>query len=129
LLIRTRRPPRTWFYPNFGLLFAVALMPYFWWTTVFTVFTILWQNVYHWSAIMTAVRFIPIGVFAFAMSFTGGLARRISPKWIILSAQLAVIVATILLAFADSEEHYWPFAFPAFIIGTTGAMLTYTHTK
>lgn len=72
---------------------------------------------------------IPIGVLAFAMSFTGPLSRRISPKWIILFGQGILIVATILLAFADGPDKYWPFVFPAFILGSAGAMLTYTHTK
>ena len=50
------RPPRTWFLPNFAVLFGVALMPYFWWTTIFTIFTTLWQQFYEWSAIETALR-------------------------------------------------------------------------
>lgn len=49
------RPPHTWFHPNFSALFAVALMPFFWWTSIFTIFTTLWQNVYHWSVISSAV--------------------------------------------------------------------------
>ena len=48
-------PPRTWFLPNFAVLFGTALLPYFWWTTIFTVFTLLWQDDYHWSAISTAI--------------------------------------------------------------------------
>lgn len=31
-------------------------MPYFWWTTIFTLLTALWQNVYKWSAISVAIR-------------------------------------------------------------------------
>lgn len=123
------RPPRTWFYPNFAVLFGAALMPYFWWTTVFTVFTVLWQSVYGMSAIMMAVHMLPIGVLAFAVSFTGGLSRRIQPKWLILGGQILVVIATVLLAFADGEDKYWPFVFPAFCIGTTGAMFAYTHTN
>lgn len=34
-----------------------------------------------------------------------------------------------VLAFADGPERYWPFIFPAFVLGSAGAMLTYTHTK
>jgi hypothetical protein len=25
------RPPHLWFYPNFGAIFAVALLPFYWW--------------------------------------------------------------------------------------------------
>lgn len=50
------RPPQTWFLPNFAVLFGLALMPYLWWTTCFTIFTTLWQSVYRWSVISTALR-------------------------------------------------------------------------
>ncbi|KAI0073355.1 MFS general substrate transporter [Panus rudis PR-1116 ss-1] len=122
-------PPQTWFLPNFSVLFGIALMPYFWWTTIFTMFTTLWQDVYQWSVISTALRMLPLGILAFAISFTGGLSRIISPKWILLFAQALVAVATILLHFADGPEKYFPFVLPAFILGTVGCMLTYTHTN
>ncbi|KAI0357081.1 MFS general substrate transporter [Trametes cingulata] len=122
-------PPRTWFLPNFAVLFATALMPFFWWVTVFTIYTTLWQDIWHWSVISTAVHMLPIGVLAFAMSFTGSLSRVINPKWIILFGEGMCIIATVLLAFADSPSRYWSFIFPAFILGSGGAMLTYTHTN
>ncbi|KAH9895729.1 MFS general substrate transporter [Cubamyces lactineus] len=122
-------PPRTWFLPNFSVLFGTALLPYFWWVTVFTIYTTLWQDIWRWTVISTAVHMIPIGVLAFAMSFTGSLARVINPKWIILFAEGMCIVATVLLAFADRPERYWSFIFPAFVLGSAGAMLTYTHTN
>lgn len=49
------RPPSTWFLPNFAVLFGAALLPYFWWTTVFVVFFPLWQQVYGWSAIKSGL--------------------------------------------------------------------------
>ncbi|KAI0654324.1 MFS general substrate transporter [Cubamyces menziesii] len=122
-------PPRTWFLPNFSVLFGTALLPYFWWVTVFTIYTTLWQDIWRWTVISTAVHMIPIGVLAFAMSFTGSLSRVINPKWIILFAEGMCIIATVLLAFADRPERYWSFIFPAFVLGSAGAMLTYTHTN
>ncbi|KAI0731519.1 MFS general substrate transporter [Fomitopsis betulina] len=122
-------PPSTWFLPNFAVLFGTALLPYFWWTTIFTVFTLLWQDDYQWSAISTAIHMIPIGVLAFSMSWTGPLARRVNPKWIILFGEGMLVAATVLLAFADGPDKYWPFVFPAFVLGSGGAMLTYTHTN
>ncbi|OBZ72813.1 putative MFS-type transporter EfpA [Grifola frondosa] len=122
-------PPRTWFLPNFSVLFGTALLPYFWWTTIFTLYTTLWQDIWHWSVISTAIHMIPLGVMAFAMSFTGSLSRKVNPKWIILCGECLCIVATLLLAFADRPQRYWPFVFPAFVLGSSGAMLTYTHTK
>lgn len=54
-------PPRTWFYENFAVLFAVALLPYLWFTTMFDVNTILWQEVYGWNSLICALRmYVPI---------------------------------------------------------------------
>ncbi|KAG1744988.1 major facilitator superfamily domain-containing protein [Suillus paluster] len=123
-------PPRTWFYHNFSILFAVAIMPYLWWSTVFTIFTTLWQNVFEWSVISSAVHMFPIGIVAFAMSFTGSLSRIFSPKWIILTGLSLCMVATILLALGGGKpQDYWPYIFPAFSLGSAGVMLTYTHTN
>ncbi|KAG8727443.1 hypothetical protein FRC12_022496 [Ceratobasidium sp. 428] len=55
-------PPKLWFYPNFAVLFAVALVPYFWWIQVYLTFVPYWQEVLHWSSIMTGVKFLPLAV-------------------------------------------------------------------
>ena len=52
---RAAIPPRTWFLPNFSVLFVAALLPFFWFTTVFTLYTTLWQSVWGWDALKTAV--------------------------------------------------------------------------
>lgn len=39
------------------------------------------------------------------------------------------IVATALLPFASSPDTYWRFVFPAFVIGSSGMQLVYTHVK
>ena len=63
------------------------------------------------------------------MSFTGSLSRVINSKWLILTGEGLCVVATVLFVFADRPERYWPFIFPAFVLGSAGAMLTYTHTN
>ncbi|TBU27124.1 MFS general substrate transporter [Dichomitus squalens] len=126
---RAAIPPRTWFLSNFLVLFFTALLPFFWWTTIFTIYMTVWQDVWKWSAVSTAIHMIPIGVLAFAMSFTGPLSRMINSKWIILFGEGLCIVATILFAFADRPERYWPYIFPAFVLGSAGAVLIYTHTN
>ncbi|KAI0704966.1 major facilitator superfamily-domain-containing protein [Cytidiella melzeri] len=122
-------PPRTWFLPNFSVLFVVALVPFLWWTSVFTIFTSLWQQVYQWSAISVALRMVPVGVLCLVVSTTSFLAQIISPKYIILGGQVLLAIATILLATADSPHKYYSHVLPGFIIGSAGAMFTYTHTN
>ncbi|KAF8552681.1 MFS general substrate transporter [Imleria badia] len=123
-------PPRTWFYNNFSVLFGSALLPFFWWDALFVAFTTLWQDVFHWTVISTAVHMLPLGVAAFIMSFTGPLSRVLSPKWIILIGLSMVAVATALVAIGGGPpEDYWLYVFPAFSLGSAGAMLTYTHSN
>jgi nitrate/nitrite transporter NarK len=105
------------------------MLPYFWWSNVHNLFISLWQTQYHWSAISTAIHTFPLGLVAFAMTFTGGLTKNLEPKWLILGAQLVVVVATILFNWTDAPEKYWRFVFPAFFIGSAGAMLTFTNSK
>ncbi|TBU27126.1 MFS general substrate transporter [Dichomitus squalens] len=95
-------PPRTWFLPNFSVLFGTALFPFFW---------------------------LPIGVSSFPVSLTGPLSHKINPKWLLLFGEALCIVSTILLAFADRPTRYWPYMFPGFILGSAGAMFVYTHTN
>ncbi|KAI0073356.1 MFS general substrate transporter [Panus rudis PR-1116 ss-1] len=122
-------PPNIWWLPNFAVLFGVSLFPYFWWTTVFTIFTNLWQNVYHWSVIESALRMIPLGACSFLTSFSGPLARNISTKWLIITGMSLATISTVLFHFADGPDKYLPFVLPAFMLGATGCMLTFTHTN
>ncbi|KAG8215712.1 major facilitator superfamily-domain-containing protein [Butyriboletus roseoflavus] len=123
-------PPRTWFYNNFSVLFGSALLPFFWWNSLFFVFTTLWQDVFHWTAVSTVVHMFPIGVAALIMSFTGPLSRMFSPKWIILTGLSMVAIATLLFAAGGRRpEGYWPWIFPAFTLGSAGTMLIYSHTN
>ncbi|KAG9312486.1 major facilitator superfamily domain-containing protein [Chiua virens] len=106
-------PPRTWFYSNFTVLFAMALLPFFWWSAIFVVFTTLWQDVFGWTAISTAIHMFPIGVVAIAISFTGALSRVFSPKWIILTG------VSLGRDRHCSDGSWW----------RAGAMMIYTHTN
>lgn len=70
-----------------------------------------------------------MGVAAFLTSFSGPLARRIDPKWLILTGNILMIVATILFALADTMDKYWSHVFVGLVVGSCGAMLLYTHSK
>ena len=68
-------------------------------------------------------------MLSFTIIFTVPLSRLISSKWLILICEGACSAATLLLSFADRPARYWPLIFPAFVLGSAGAMLTYTHTN
>ncbi|KAG2342562.1 MFS general substrate transporter [Suillus weaverae] len=119
-------PSSTWFIPNFSVLFGTALLPYFWWANIFTTYVSLWQDVYQWSAMSSAVHMLPIGITAFVFSFANrvkGLSS-MSAKWPILCGALMMMTALVLFAFADGPDKYWSLVLPGFIVGSAGAMLT-----
>ncbi|KIM33566.1 hypothetical protein M408DRAFT_61189 [Serendipita vermifera MAFF 305830] len=123
-------PPRMWRYRNFGVLVALALLPYFWWVTSFVNITVWWEHVYGWSAINTAVHFLPMGIFAWAITnVTGRLPNWFAHKYILLAGLFLTVVATVLLPFADAPSTYWPLVFPAFTLGTMGAMIIFANSS
>lgn len=120
-------PPRIWSYSNFTVLATLSLLPFFWWVTSFVLLTQWWQDVYGWTAISTAVHFLPFGIGAWLISFViGKLPNYFSYKQILLTGLTLAGVATTLLPFADVPTTYWRFAFPAFLIGTVGMQIVFS---
>jgi hypothetical protein len=67
---------------------------------------------------------------AFAASFSGPLCRTFSPKWIILTGLSLCMVGTVLVAIGGGKPgDYWPYVFPAFVIGTMGLMTAYIQAR
>jgi MFS family permease len=123
-------PPRMWKYRNFSILVALALLPYLWWVTSFVNLTSWWQQVYGWSAIDTAVHFLPMGIGAWLISnFTGRFPNYFPHKYILLAGIVLSIIATVLLPFGDSPSRYWRFDFPAFTLGTIGMMILFANSS
>ena len=123
-------PPRMWRYRNFSVLVTLALLPYFWWVTSFVAITAWWEQVYGWTAINTAVHFLPMGIFAwFISNFTGRFPNWFAHKYILLGGLFLAMVATILLPFADAPSTYWPLVFPAFMLGTMGSMILFANSS
>ncbi|KIJ10161.1 hypothetical protein PAXINDRAFT_16815 [Paxillus involutus ATCC 200175] len=58
------------------------------------------------------------------------LRRYLTRALTLLTGLSFLVVVTTLLAFGGGRpDQYWPFVFPAFVLGSAGAMLTYTHTN
>ncbi|KAH7061893.1 MFS general substrate transporter [Auriculariales sp. MPI-PUGE-AT-0066] len=125
---RAAFPPRTWRYPNFAILFAVAISVFLWFTAVFYLIITMWQEVYEWSAVKAAIHFLPIGLVAGPiMLFSGPLTERFEKKYVLIFSQLLIIISTVILPFADTADKYWRLAFPAFIIGAIGGSLLFVN--
>ncbi|KAF8605945.1 MFS general substrate transporter [Ceratobasidium sp. AG-I] len=124
-------PPKLWFYKNFAVLFAVALMPYFWWVQIYLTFSPYWQDHLGWSSLMAGIKFLPLGIFSAPILCNAArIARWGQPKWMILGGLIFALIATALLPFsAKLEDRYWPLDFPAFVIGTIGTTFVFVFTN
>ncbi|EJU04070.1 MFS general substrate transporter, partial [Dacryopinax primogenitus] len=121
-------PPALWFYPNFGVLFTLAILPFGWWTASFISFTELWQTSYGLSALDTAVHFLPLGFSAGTMITTlACFPATKRPKRVILAGFVLLIASSLLLPFARGMENYWPILFPAMLLGSAGASLIFVN--
>ncbi|CCM02246.1 uncharacterized protein FIBRA_04327 [Fibroporia radiculosa] len=119
-------PPKMWKYENFTILIAISVVPCMWWAAIMLLFSWYWETVYGWSAIITALHFLPIALGIFpAVPVAATLQSKMRLKWVLLIGFVLITAGTILLPFANSKEHYWPLAFPGFLIGTAGAAMLY----
>ncbi|THU95607.1 MFS general substrate transporter [Dendrothele bispora CBS 962.96] len=120
-------PPSMWRYKNFGVHLSIALMPFLWWGAVMLVYSWLWQVVYGYSAIKTAVRFLPINIMGVFALVVGDFAQKtFRLKWVICTGMVITMAGTALLPFGNSPDKYWRFIFPGFLLGTTGVTFAFT---
>jgi len=61
------------------------------------------------------------------MLFSGPWTERYEKKYVLVGAQLLIIISTAILPFANTPDKYWSLAFPAFIIGATGGSLLFVN--
>lgn len=110
-------PPQVWKYENVGILLWAATIPFMWWSSIYPLFSVFWQLVEGWSPIKVALHFLPMVLAIFPVApLTAHLPSKIPSKWIILFGLTCLIIANVLLPFADdgSADCYWRFAFPGF---------------
>ncbi|EJD41438.1 hypothetical protein AURDEDRAFT_115503 [Auricularia subglabra TFB-10046 SS5] len=121
-------PPKTWRYTNFAILFGIALLIFMWFTAVFLLKITMWQEVNHWSAINSAVHFLPVGtVTGFVMIFSGRWTERFQKKYVLLVSSVFLIAGSALLPFTGNPANYWKYDFPAFVIGSIGCALLFVN--
>ncbi|KAF8573018.1 MFS general substrate transporter, partial [Ramaria rubella] len=119
-------PPLIWKYENFLVIILVSLQPFMYWASIQLLFSWYYQLVFGWSAIKTAVHFLPQGlVTLLLMPPTTIVMEKYSLKWIILTGQLICLVGTCLLPFGDTKPNYWNFVFPRFLIRSAGTTIIY----
>ncbi|KDR73160.1 hypothetical protein GALMADRAFT_72489 [Galerina marginata CBS 339.88] len=123
-------PPKMWRYDNVVILVTISLVPFMWWGSIFPLFSWIWEVVYGWSAIKTAIHFLPVALGIFpALPLAAVLQSKFQLKWVILLGFSLLLIGTILLPFGNSEARYWSFVFPGFLLGTAGAAIIYATTN
>ncbi|KAF4578357.1 hypothetical protein EYR36_000168 [Pleurotus pulmonarius] len=124
---RAALSPKIWKYTNFSTMVACATLPFLWWGTVMLLFSWLWQEVYGWSALITAVHFLPISLMGIPFIILSDvLQKKYRLKYVIMFGMVLTIAGSALLPFADSREKYWRFAFPGLLLGTSGVTVVFT---
>ncbi|KAF8580291.1 MFS general substrate transporter [Ramaria rubella] len=119
-------PPSIWKYENFLVIILVSLQPFMYWASIQLLFAWYYQLVFGWSAIKTAVHFLPSGITSLiVMPPTTMLMAKYPLKWIIFAGQVICLVGALLFPFGDTKPHYWNFVFPGFIIGTAGMTIVF----
>jgi nitrate/nitrite transporter NarK len=66
---------------------------------------------------------------AFMPAIIQNIVHRVQPKKILIVAETAMLIASLLLPFADTRDRYWDLLFIAFIIGSCGAMSVYITSR
>jgi len=120
-------PASIWSYTNFGILLAAAFLPYTYWSVVQLGFSWYWQDVFGWRAIIAAVHFLPLGIASFIVTgFVPAMHKAFGIKWVLVGSHVLTIIGTILLPFANTPARYWSFAFPGFVLGTSGMAIAFS---
>ncbi|KAJ3171292.1 hypothetical protein HDU87_008398 [Geranomyces variabilis] len=123
-------PMSIWRLPNFAPAFVIAgcLVGFF--QAYLYFITLTFNEVMSYSAIESAVRYLPLGIVA---SIMGIMTERIIVRFNIKLALVAGLalgtVGNIIIGFwDDTKDHstqYWSIVFPSFIIGCTGLSSVY----
>ncbi|KAL1405759.1 hypothetical protein Q8F55_007432 [Vanrija albida] len=122
-------PHNVWSLPNIFPLIIQASAPFLWFATYQLRMASYFQDVLHDSAIISAVKLLPMGITALIVGtltqvFPWLITR---PRWVQPIASLFAFAGTMILAYSDGGRghDYWRWVFPSEIVGTIGAMIVF----
>ncbi|EIW68412.1 hypothetical protein TREMEDRAFT_32556 [Tremella mesenterica DSM 1558] len=128
-------PPSFWRIPNMTLLIVFALAIYPWWAVNQLPLVERFLAVFGEKPIIAAVRMLPQGIAALLTAFIipPALEKLGSPRIPISLGMLLGGVSYILMIFTPNGDvhhnEYWRWTFPAFIIGSGAAMMSFLGTN
>ncbi|OXM77898.1 efflux protein EncT [Cryptococcus neoformans Bt63] len=122
-------PHDIWSFPNIFPLIFQASAVFMWMACAQLRLATFFQETLHDSAIMAAVKLLPMGITAL---FVGGLTQAVPqlimrPRYVQPVASALCLAGSLLFAFSDGGpgDKYWRFLFPGQVIGTAGAMIVF----
>ncbi|KID84427.1 Major facilitator superfamily domain, general substrate transporter [Metarhizium guizhouense ARSEF 977] len=78
------------------------------------------------SAVETAVRFLPLGITAMAVNFViPTISKHIRPRVLLVISWLAALIGLVLFTRMESEDDYWRYCLPGMILYITGICTVY----
>ncbi|OCF58454.1 efflux protein EncT [Kwoniella mangroviensis CBS 10435] len=122
-------PHDMWRYPNILPLILQASAIFMWFACAQLRIATYFQEALHNSAILTAVKLLPMGITAlFVGTSTQAFPWLITkPRFVQPVASALCFAGSMLFAFSKggSGKDYWRFMFPGQIIGTAGGMIVF----
>ncbi|WWC62078.1 uncharacterized protein I303_104668 [Kwoniella dejecticola CBS 10117] len=105
-------PSSVWQITNIIHLSLTGLIAFSFWSTTQLQYATWWQELFHWKALHVAAAILPQAKI---------LHRR---------GMILINISLILMIFSDGGEgnKYWRFCFPAFLLGSFGAMIVHYTT-
>ncbi|OCF30724.1 efflux protein EncT [Kwoniella heveanensis CBS 569] len=122
-------PHDVWKFPNIFPLILQASAIFMWFATAQLRIATYFQDVLHNSAILAAVKLLPMGIAALIVgTLTQAMPWLITrPKYVQPVASVLCFAGSMLFAYSDggAGKDYWRFMFPAQVIGTAGGMIVF----
>lgn len=119
-------PMGIWKDRNFTLCLCIMMTGFMAFTPGAFFIALFFQDVWHFSAIMTAVHVLPMAVMGMLVNLFAGLfLHKVSNKLLMLIGASAYTISSILLAMNRRHSSYWAFCFPAFCLNVVGADLEF----
>ncbi|KAJ3022936.1 hypothetical protein HKX48_004847 [Thoreauomyces humboldtii] len=119
-------PMSIWRLPNFAPAFAIAALLVGFFQSYLYFLTLIFQDIWHYTAIESAVRYLPLGILASIMGvMSEKIIFRFNIKVVLVLGLFLGTVGNIILGFYKHEDQYWSHLFPSFVIGITGTASVY----
>ncbi|OWZ65584.1 hypothetical protein AYX15_02930 [Cryptococcus neoformans] len=122
-------PSSVWKITNIVISSLAIGIPFPFWATSQLLYSTYFQEVFGWTPIKVAAAMVPQGVTALIVGAAAQVIPQIitKPRITLPIGGALVIIAEILQVFSNGGHgtDYWRYCFPAFVLGSAGAVMTF----